>query len=491
MNRVTIINLAGRALYVEDDGAEAIDRWMEVARATLEDDPDRDELLADFEQVIADRCAAQTAADTDVVTTAAVEEILSALGAVEPAGSEGGEAIEGEPVAAGDGLRERRLYRLTGEDEGMIAGVCAGLAAFVNVDVTVVRVLTVVAALFSLGAVALVYGAMALIVPAASSPDERLAVRGYGESASDVMSRARANAGPALASLGSALREMGHVLASVIYWVLALAIWAVLVAGTIAVISLFVDSEPLATAFDDGTSTWTIAIWVSSAFWLVAGVLIALAAASRQLTAPSRRHLGPAAVAVWLVFMTAAAISLVMIPVASSAQARDLLDGDGRIEIFGETWCLSLEHGPERVEDTDGCDHVLSNGGDHRSEAVPQDDALEAVGITDGIAHETSGVPPVASHGAMDSDHVKAGGSQQNEGQHGLFNHNIRPSRGDAIWAVNADHMVVERLYAPGVGFLTGVVVATTEDGALGRFRDGITTPFAGNESALSSPTAP
>jgi len=317
--------------------------------------------LKDFEQAIADRCAAQTVGDTDVVTATAVEEILSALGPVEPAGVSTDGNVDDEAVAAEIPLRERRLYRLTGEGDSVIAGVCAGLSAYINVDVTVVRVITVIAALMSFGAVALVYGAIALIVPAASTPDERLAVRGYGESAKDVMSRARANAGPALASVGVALREVGHVLANVIYWVLVLATWVVLVAGTIAVITLFVDSEPLATAFDDGTSTWTIAVWVSSAFWLVAGVLIALAATLRQLVAPSqRRNLGLAAVAVWFVLMTGAAISFVAIPVASSTQARDLLDADGRIELFGETWCLSLDHESERVQDTHGCDYSFT-----------------------------------------------------------------------------------------------------------------------------------
>ncbi len=360
MNRVTLINLAGRAVYVENDGAEAIDRWMEAARATLEGDPDREELLTDFEQAIADRCAAQTAGDTDVVTAAAVEEALSALGPVEPAGTSDGEGVEGEPGAAFEArLRERRLYRLTGEGEGKIAGVLAGVAAYINVDVTVVRVVTVIAALFSFGAVVLIYGAMALIVPAASSPDERLAVRGYGESAKDVMSRARANAGPALASLGSALREMGGVLFRVIYWVLVLAIWVVLVAWIIAVIALFIDSDQLATAFDSDTSTWTIAVWVSSAFWLAAGVLIALAAGSRLLVASSqRRNLGPAAIVVWFVLMTAAAVSFATIPVASSSQVRDLLDGEGSIEVFGETWCLSHEHGFEHVGDGDPCDEA-------------------------------------------------------------------------------------------------------------------------------------
>ncbi len=57
----------------------------------------------------------------------------------------------------------------------------------------------------------------------------------------------------------------------------------------------------------------------------------------------------------WFVLMTAATISLVAIPMAYSAQARDLLDGEGRIEVFGETWCLSPENGFERDRDTDRC----------------------------------------------------------------------------------------------------------------------------------------
>ena len=125
---------------------------------------------------------------------------------------------------------------------------------------------------------------------------------------------------------------------------------------------VFVESEQLATAFDDGASTWMIAIWISSAFWLLAGVLIAVAAGSRQLIAPSRRRsLGLAAVAVWFVIMTATAISLVAIPMAYSTQARDLLDGEGRIEILGETWCLSPEDGFERHRETDRCGEMPAN----------------------------------------------------------------------------------------------------------------------------------
>ncbi len=136
---------------------------------------------------------------------------------------------------------------------------------------------------------------------------------------------------------------------------------------------MFIDSEQLATAFDSDTSTWIIAIWVSAAVWFATGLLIAIAAGARFIAVPSqRRTLGPAAVVVWFVLMTAAAVGAVTIPVAASAQVRDLLDGEGRIEIFDETWCLSFEHGSNRVEDTDDCDYVLSNDGfEERASPTP------------------------------------------------------------------------------------------------------------------------
>ena len=381
MKRVTIVNLAGRALHVEDEGVEAIDGWMDSARGTLAADPDRDELLSDFEEAIADRFAAYAPGATDVVTASQVDEVLTALGSVEPAdvvlgeSDESARADEVEPVvvageSAGAGgdegagreevpFRQRRLYRLTGEGEGMIAGVAAGIGSYLNIDVTVVRLVAIILAIVSLGATVLVYVGLALIVPAADSPDERLAARGYGDSAREVMSRARTSTRPALASVGSALRAGAVVILAVVTWSLVLAISAVLIGGSVAVTWVFVDPEPLATAFDDGVSTWVIAVWVSSGFWLAAGVLIVLAALVRRLAAPKRNGvLGLAVGGVGLVMMTAAAIGLVTIPLAGSTQMRGLLDGEGEIEIFEETWCFTSEYGFE--EKRGECDEVSS-----------------------------------------------------------------------------------------------------------------------------------
>lgn len=52
-------------------------------------------------------------------------------------------------------------------DDRMIAGVCSGVADHVGLDPTLVRLLTVVAAVFSVGAVAVAYIAAWILMPEA------------------------------------------------------------------------------------------------------------------------------------------------------------------------------------------------------------------------------------------------------------------------------------------------------------------------------------
>lgn len=59
-------------------------------------------------------------------------------------------------------MREKRLTRV--EDGRMIAGVCAGLANYLGVDATVVRLIFVLLALFAAGGV-LLYLILWLIMP--------------------------------------------------------------------------------------------------------------------------------------------------------------------------------------------------------------------------------------------------------------------------------------------------------------------------------------
>lgn len=61
-------------------------------------------------------------------------------------------------------MNNKKLYRT--EDNKMIAGVCGGIAEYLNIDPTLVRVFWVIISLSSVGVI--LYIAMAIIVPVKS-----------------------------------------------------------------------------------------------------------------------------------------------------------------------------------------------------------------------------------------------------------------------------------------------------------------------------------
>jgi len=84
--------------------------------------------------------------------------------------------------ASSQGPRPRRLYRL--REGKMIAGVCAGLAAYFDIDVGLMRAIAVIAAVFTGGFVIVaVYVALTFVVPLARTSTEIAAARGALRSA--------------------------------------------------------------------------------------------------------------------------------------------------------------------------------------------------------------------------------------------------------------------------------------------------------------------
>ncbi len=57
----------------------------------------------------------------------------------------------------------KKLYRSQGDKK--ISGLCGGLATWLGIDATIVRLLTVVVALFSLGTAVVLYIIASIIVP--------------------------------------------------------------------------------------------------------------------------------------------------------------------------------------------------------------------------------------------------------------------------------------------------------------------------------------
>lgn len=199
MNKVVNIHLNGNAFQVEERGYEVLQSYLEQARSQLANNPDRDEVMQDLEQAVADKCRRFLRADKNVVLDHEVEQIIEEMGpvhdseSVDDAADNDGVNGEAEQTNYYDGQSSppRKLYRL--RNDRMIEGICSGIGAYLGVDATIIRVIAVILLLMTSGVAAIVYLIMIMVVPVAKTPEEHAAAHGAPFDAREVMERAKAN----------------------------------------------------------------------------------------------------------------------------------------------------------------------------------------------------------------------------------------------------------------------------------------------------------
>ena len=191
MNTVIIINLNGNAFHLEEPGYLSLRAYLERAQSQLKDNPDRTEIMADLEQAIADKCAHFLLPHKNVLTAAEIEEVLNEMGPVQSeTGTGASETPRAETKSAGpSGPAQKRLYQI--REGAMLSGVCTGLAAYLNIDVTIVRIGFVLLTLLTSGIWILVYLVMMLVVPFANTGEEHAAAAGAPFNAQEVIDRAK------------------------------------------------------------------------------------------------------------------------------------------------------------------------------------------------------------------------------------------------------------------------------------------------------------
>ena len=198
MNKVIAINLNGNAYQLEECGYEALRAYLDGAGRRLEGNPDRDEIIADIEQAIADKCRTLLGTHKSVVSAKEIGQIIEEMGPVEDASAEAEPSAapgSGSAARAEDPAAEskeagpfRRCYKIP---EGWVtAGVCNGLAAHFNVDVTLVRIAFILLSLLW-GVGIILYLALAIILPTATTPAEKAAAQGPPPTAQDFIRRAK------------------------------------------------------------------------------------------------------------------------------------------------------------------------------------------------------------------------------------------------------------------------------------------------------------
>lgn len=165
MKQVIQVSLNRNPWSIEIDAHARLETYLAEAAAALADNPDRDEILLDLEQAIADQCQRRMPESATVIALLELEPALAEIGPVRPATVQPDKTAAATPAepAAGTAAVSPPLQQIT--QGAWASGVCLGLARHFGVEVTLLRVLALLLLFFSGGAALLLYGALMLLLP--------------------------------------------------------------------------------------------------------------------------------------------------------------------------------------------------------------------------------------------------------------------------------------------------------------------------------------
>lgn len=156
MQRVITVSLNRNPYAFEADANARLDAYLAEAARTLAGNPDRNEILADLEQAIADQCKRRMSAHQGVITLTDLQPALEEIGTVQDPGA--GPSVEKTTSAGG-----RPMEQVS--EGAWISGVCLGLARYLGIDATLLRVIAFILLLISGGSMVFVYVVLMFLLP--------------------------------------------------------------------------------------------------------------------------------------------------------------------------------------------------------------------------------------------------------------------------------------------------------------------------------------
>ena len=182
MKKVIEVSIGDINFTVEDDAYFRLKEYLRRFEETIPDKQEAREVMEDVEARVAEILQKELRYSNQVVDMKQVQTVIDHLGEVESNTSSqefGSDHNYDKDYTRGD----KRMYRDV--DEKIAAGVCSGLALYLGIDVTIIRIIFAVTT-FLYGTAILVYVILWLVMPRALTVAQKLEVRGYAPTAENI-----------------------------------------------------------------------------------------------------------------------------------------------------------------------------------------------------------------------------------------------------------------------------------------------------------------
>jgi phage shock protein PspC (stress-responsive transcriptional regulator) len=168
MKKIININFHSRVIPIEETAYDILRKYIESLKKHFADEEGGDEIVNDIENRFAELFSDRLKKGATCITDADVDEIINSMGRPEDfdqdeksTGTSGNSQSSYTEETTTEG--PRRLYR--SENDKMLGGVCGGLAAYLKIDPSVMRIIYAVLILGSFGTAILLYFILWIVLP--------------------------------------------------------------------------------------------------------------------------------------------------------------------------------------------------------------------------------------------------------------------------------------------------------------------------------------
>jgi phage shock protein PspC (stress-responsive transcriptional regulator) len=169
--KITVsINLGGYSFNIDEDAYAELKRYLRNLELHFAGEESSSEILSDIESRMAELFRNKLTNYKQVITIEDVHQVITVLGTPEDISDSDGPTARDKFISPG----YHRMYRDT--DHRVIGGVCAGIAAYWDLELWLVRLIFFVLAMMGVGI--LIYLILYIVLPEAKTTAEKIAMKG-------------------------------------------------------------------------------------------------------------------------------------------------------------------------------------------------------------------------------------------------------------------------------------------------------------------------
>jgi phage shock protein PspC (stress-responsive transcriptional regulator) len=169
--KITVsINLGGYSFNIDEDAYAELKRYLRNLELHFAGEESSSEILSDIETRMAELFRTKLTNYKQVIDIKDVQQVITVLGTPEDISDNEGPTVRDKFSSPG----YHRMYR--DPDHRFIGGVCAGIAAYWNIELWVVRLVFLVLAMMGFGI--LIYLILYIVLPEARTTAEKIAMKG-------------------------------------------------------------------------------------------------------------------------------------------------------------------------------------------------------------------------------------------------------------------------------------------------------------------------